>query len=511
MGEVMVRFTRVTVAAFACLFMCTQSIAANDELSASFDSDIEVLMDKAGIPAVSLAVIRDGRLVKTNTYGVVSTEKNKPLTKQYIFQAASLSKPVLAYITLRLVDRGHLSLDTPLHTILSSDRFANQDYAKALTARLILSHQPGLPNWGDTPLEFQAKPGAGFQYSGEGYVYLQQVLSHITGLTLEQLAQKEVFKPLGMTKSHFLVPEDSGSRIANPHDNAGRALSVGKPFSNAASSLHTEAGDYARFILAVMEGKGLSESSHKLMMKEQVKVPVRRTDDNTDVPLSETIGWALGWGTLKQPEKELAWHWGDNGTYRAFVTINMVSKDAFVYFANTSLGHTIADDIFALAGEDISEITHWLEMKSYDSPGFQAWRQGVAAEANGDYQDAVAFYKQSVKETDGKDEGLKRLVDWYDAYLELMLKPNFSVDKKYASSYVGQYGPRKVWLENGQLHYQRGEGRKYRLISAPDHHFLLEGLVGFSFQFKLEGDSIAQGITGHYSDGRTDFTARGDE
>lgn len=507
----MIGFIRYAFAAITCFFICAQSALANDDFPVEFDREIESLMDKAGIPGLSLAIIRDGYIVKVGSYGAANAETKKPINKSYIFQAASLSKPVLAYITLRLVDRGLLSLDTPLHSLLPSDRFANQDYAKTLTARLILSHQSGLPNWGDTPLEFLFKPGARYRYSGEGYVYLQQVLSHITGLTLEQLAQQEVFKPLKMTNSYFLVPESVNAHVVNPHDDAGNALPIGKPYSNAASSLHTEALDYARFVIAVIEGEGLSDTSHKVMMDKQVSAPIRRTNDNEGIAFSHSLGWALGWGILKQPKKTLAWHWGDNGTYRAFVTINMQTKDAFIYFANTTLGHTIANDIYSLVGEDISEITQWLEMKSHDSPGFQAWRQGVTAEANGDFSKAATFYKQSVKETGGNDEGLNKLVDWYNNYLKFMLKPNFIIDKKQATAYVGQYGPRKVWLENGHLHYQRGEGKVFRLISAPNHRFLLEGIAGFSFQFQLDENGFANGIMGHYSDGRTDFTARGKE
>jgi CubicO group peptidase (beta-lactamase class C family) len=102
-----------------------------------------------------------------------------------------LSKPVFVYMVLRLADRGVIDLDKPLYTCgFSYDRIDKDPSSKLITARMVLDHTTGLPNWGGTPLEFLFTPGEKFNYSGEGYVYLQRVVEHVTGKSLEELAQQ---------------------------------------------------------------------------------------------------------------------------------------------------------------------------------------------------------------------------------------------------------------------------------------------------------------------------------
>ena len=98
---------------------------------------------------------------------------------------------------------------------------ADDERARLITPRMLLSHSAGLPNWGGTPLELNFDPGTNWGYSGEGFVYLQKALEASTGLTLEEIASREVFEPLGMTSSHFVWVPAYESRAATPHDELG--------------------------------------------------------------------------------------------------------------------------------------------------------------------------------------------------------------------------------------------------------------------------------------------------
>ncbi len=165
-------------------------------------------MRKGDIPGLSIAVIRDGKILWEGEFGQKNAISNGvtdgPVLRDTLFSAASLSKPVFAYIVLRLVDRGVIDLDKPLYTYgFSYDRIDKDPRSKLITARMVLDHTTGLPNWGGTPLEFLFTPGEKFNYSGEGYVYLQKVVEHVTGKSLEELAQQEVFVPLKMEHSTF--------------------------------------------------------------------------------------------------------------------------------------------------------------------------------------------------------------------------------------------------------------------------------------------------------------------
>ena len=159
---------------------------------------VPVLMQRADVPGLQLAFVESGEIIATASFGYADSAHVVPVTDATVFEAASLSKPVFAYAVLRMVDRGEWDLDQPLWDILEYERLAHDDRAKELTTRHVLTHTTGLPNWGGTPLEFNAAPGERWGYSGEGFVYLQRAVETQTGLTLEQIGMQEVFEPLGL-------------------------------------------------------------------------------------------------------------------------------------------------------------------------------------------------------------------------------------------------------------------------------------------------------------------------
>src|SRR5712692_9158601 len=116
-----------------------------------------------------------------------------------VFDGASLTKPVFAHAVLQLADQGHLSLDAPLGHYLPN-YIPNDDRASRISAKHVLSHSAGLPNWrnADFPLKTYFQPGDQFSYSGEGYLYLQKAIEAITGEKIHTLVERSVFQPFGM-------------------------------------------------------------------------------------------------------------------------------------------------------------------------------------------------------------------------------------------------------------------------------------------------------------------------
>lgn len=480
---------------------------ANDEMN--FDQSVLSLMERSGVPGLTLAQIENEEVSKVRVYGLANTATGAKVTDSQLFQAASLSKPVFAYITMRLVDQGLIGLDQPLYTLLPNERLSNQDYAEQLTARLILSHQSGLPNWGGTRLDFNREPGTRFGYSGEGYVYLQNVLTELTGLSLNALAERELFEPLGMTSSYFAIDRKLDVPRVNGHSIAGAPVALRSFDENAASSLHTTAEDYATFILAVIKGIGLSDEAHVAMLEKQLSGPARSAFDVDEPGLSESIGWALGWGTYQESVENIwYWHWGDNGDYRAFVALNPDTGDGLVYFSNSQHGHTIANDLMALMDFDATPLMNWLEYKQHDAPGYQSWREAKVAEAAHDYNEMMSLFHQAVAEMDQADEGLSDTVAWYENEIPFLTAEHQSLSDERAAIYVGDYGVRDVSYDGEFLHYQRDGGAKRRLIPAGEHRFLLDGVGQFHFTFEVEGDDPATAILGHYSDGSSDRETR---
>jgi CubicO group peptidase (beta-lactamase class C family) len=288
----------------ACLFIATLLPAQNDT-----DQKIQGILAAAYQPGLALAYFADGEIKTEKYYGFRSLDSRLLVTRRTIFSAASLSKPVLAYMVLQLVDEGRFELDKPLQEYYTYPDVKPQKHAHRITARHVLSHQTGLPNWRrGKDLTFLRKPGTEFGYSGEGFVWLQRVVEHLTGQSLEALAKKRVFTPLGMDRSSFVWQEAFENDYAIPHNNIGKTWRKSKGReANAAYSLQTTAGDYAIFLMAIAEGKGLSESSARAMLTPQVLVK--------DYPEEKSsVHWGLGIGLQKTPAGTEFWHWGDNGT-----------------------------------------------------------------------------------------------------------------------------------------------------------------------------------------------------
>lgn len=187
-----------------------------EEVVADLESFIPAYMHQEDIPGVSVALIRNGEVVWTEGFGVANALTKKPVTQETLFEVASNSKVVTAYIALRLVDQGKLSLDEPLNAYLTEPWLPPSEYRDTITLRHVLSHNSGL---GHNSLSRDSlfAPGQGYSYSAIGFLYLQAVIEQITDQSLEEVAQKMVFVPHGMSSSSFVNRVDLTTRTANGH------------------------------------------------------------------------------------------------------------------------------------------------------------------------------------------------------------------------------------------------------------------------------------------------------
>jgi CubicO group peptidase (beta-lactamase class C family) len=285
------------------------------------------VMEGHGVRALSIAVIQDGGVVFQRQLGAVDPKGQKPVDNATVNRAASLSKPILAYLVMKLLDEGVLELDKPLCDYLERPLHEYAMYAdlegderyKKLTARLLLSHSGGFPNWrlSNPPnrrLGFKFEPGERFGYSGEGYRLIQFVLEKVTGKDLYQLAREKVFEPLGMKQSSFLWERRFDDNFALEMGQLGPLVFKTRESSNGAASVLTNAGDYAKFLLAVMSGQGLEPETHKTMLEPRVPITSKALfkPPATDEGANEKMGmsWALGWGTFTSPHGPALFHVG---------------------------------------------------------------------------------------------------------------------------------------------------------------------------------------------------------
>ncbi len=337
------------------LVMATSVAAQGSE-----DQHVLELMRASAVPGLQLTIIEHGAVRWTRGYGVRSSDTMDPVDGQTVFEAASLSKPVFAYAVLQLVDAGVMDLDQPLAEYYEYQDLSHDERTAQVTARMVLSHSSGLPNWRprDELLNYVHEPGTEFQYSGEGFVYLQRTVEHLTGESLEVLARRLVFDPLAMTRSSYRWTNALGANVAVGHQANGgpRDKQEVADDANAAWSLHTTTADYGRFLLAIMQGKRLSDSLHAAMMAPQAEV-------------DSGVQWGFGLGLEEGGDRGVGlWHWGHNGGYRAFVLGYPADGSGMVMFTNSDNGMLLLNDLLGIVADGDHPSLAWLDYQSWDAP-----------------------------------------------------------------------------------------------------------------------------------------------
>lgn len=309
-------------------------------------NEIAVIASKIGAPGLSAVHVDKMGKVNSYVYGVKKFGKYELIDDETTFQAASLTKVLTAYVFFRIYDRGFIDLDTPLSDYFDYDRLRGAKDGDKITARMVLTHHSGLLNWeGDvgsatwynTMLHTQFTPGEDYLYSGEGFFYLQRVLEHLTGKTFQALVEEEVLIPFGMKRSQIVWKEELLENTAWGHDDSITPRNrLGKYFpANAAYSLYSTAVDFTTFIQsALVKGRGLKKSTHKLMLKESAfaKKDVHVQEIDRHVPL------ALGLRIQKNEHGIAYWHTGSNPGFRAFFIVYPKSGESVVAFNNSDSG-----------------------------------------------------------------------------------------------------------------------------------------------------------------------------
>ena len=322
---------------------------ALDQLK-KLDEKIPEIMANANVPGLSIAIIQDSKMVWQGAYGVKSIASGEPVTNSTIFEAASLTKPLFAYAAMRIVEEGDLDLDIPLTRYVKRELIEagighsldypgfRKDWLELITARLVLSHSAGLPH-GERgkPFPIHFKPGTRYKYSAVGYVYLQKALEEIKGENLQQVIKKYVFGPLGMHESSMVWKDLYKEKSANGHGKTGSAVKFRKrKEANAAASLYTTAGDYAKFVCAVLNGEGLKQES----LTEMLTSHITMSEDHK-------LYWSLGFGLQQDDRGQAIWQWGDYGVFRNYIIVYPAEKIGVVYFTNSYFGLSICQQIIS--------------------------------------------------------------------------------------------------------------------------------------------------------------------
>ncbi len=236
-------------------------------------------MSQLHINAVSIAVVRDGKLDWTRAYGFADKERHIAAIPDTLFQAGSISKPLTALAALKRVDAGTLDLDRNVNDYLKSWKLPDNEFTAVhkVTVRNILNHTAGLTVWGfpgyarntkipstvevldgkgNTPaIRVWKQPDLSWRYSGGGYTILQLLLSEQSGQPFPVLMRDLVLKPLQMNRSTYEqpLPEALRARAASGYDGNGKKVDGDWHVypEMAAAGLWTTPRELAKYVIAI--------------------------------------------------------------------------------------------------------------------------------------------------------------------------------------------------------------------------------------------------------------------
>lgn len=310
------------------LFGQIQTISGKNIDVQDFENRIGFLMDSLQIAGMNIAVIENGKVSYVKSFGYRDFKSKTPMTNETYFEAASLSKPVFAYFVVKLAQQGKIDLDKPLWEYLPATNISDERYKK-ITAKMVLSHSTGLPNWSETnTMELKFEPGTNFSYSGEAYMYLARVVAQLTNSSLEDLDavfQKEIAQKYHFQNFHFETNDLIESNFAKGYQNLKyvRDERDRKSF-DAAGGLFSDINSYSEFLIRLINEE-----------PDEMFTPITFLDANDPIRQFFQINfWTIGMGVAERFNGKNYWHAGNNLGYTNTFMINPEKKYGYVFFTN---------------------------------------------------------------------------------------------------------------------------------------------------------------------------------
>lgn len=329
------------------------------------------LMRADHVPAISVAVIRDGVIAWARGFGV-TRPGGPPVTPDTLFEAGSISKPVTALEVLHLVQTGRLALDADVNGYLKTWKIPTNGFTqrKAVTLRELLSHTAGVtvhgfagyaageplptlpeilngtPPANSPPIRVDRVPGTQWRYSGGGYVIVEQLLEDVTGKPFAKLMSEGVLEPLGMSHSTFQqpLPDTLRNDVAIPYHDDGTPI-AGGPYvypEQSAAGLWTTPSDLARFALSI--SKDLHDQGQGVISAAMARTMV--------TPVLQDYGLGLQiCGIAKRPCFN---HGGVDAGYQSMMVSYDDGRDGAVVMTNSDDGLDLAMGVIRTVAHDLN-------------------------------------------------------------------------------------------------------------------------------------------------------------
>jgi CubicO group peptidase (beta-lactamase class C family) len=361
--------------------------------SAQLDGKVQQLMKDGNVQGLAITVFNKNKAVYKKVFGYKRFDTKEPLQTNTNFYGASLSKAVFAVLVMKMVEEKVIELDKTLESYLPQPVYAygkgsswNQDYTdlkqdsfyKKITARMCLEHSSGFPNWRwyepDQKLRVLFQPGTAYSYSGEGLCYLQFVLEKITGKSLEQLMEENIFGPLHMTTSAYFWQPRFEANYCLGHTTDNKVYEKDKDNApRSASTLETTPDDLSLFLAGVLQKKILTSASYKemftpqLRLRSKLQMEARSWLDTTNTENDNIqLSYALGWGILQTPYGFGAFKEGHGDGFQHYSIIFPEKQMGILILTNSDNGEGIFKELLEVAIADKYTPWRWQNYIPYD-------------------------------------------------------------------------------------------------------------------------------------------------
>ncbi len=288
----------------------------------SLEQRVDALVGSAVTPGESgaaVAIMRDGVFVLCKGYGLANVELGVAISPDTVFHIASITKQFTAVAILMLCERGLVELDAPIGTYLElpADK-------RAVTVRQLLNHTSGIRSYShlsnfhretakihttlsafvariaSLPCNFE--PGARYSYNNSGYVLLGAIIERASGESYGDFLAREVFEPLGMTRTLYLLDQpivkDRASGYQRRNGILENAFYTSATSHHAAGALGSTVRDLALWDRAIRDNRLIGAETLAAMLEPT------RLNDGSQFP------YGFGWGTAEYLGRRVFHHTG---------------------------------------------------------------------------------------------------------------------------------------------------------------------------------------------------------
>lgn len=325
---------------FSAVLLLAGGFCQAQDLAKKVDQLAAEGMRESGVPGLSLAVVKDGRVILQRAYGLANLELNVKTTPNTVFEIGSVTKQFTSALVMMMVEEGKLSLSDPISKYLDN----LPEAWRQLTISQALHHTTGIRDYLSlgfnmrkdyskeellalvTKAKLEFPPGQSWSYSNSGYYLAGLILEKVSGKTYEELLVERIFKPLGMQDTQVfsparLIPGRASGYIK--FGNEMRNAEVLRPSAAySAGEIVSTSGDLAKWAAAMLERKMLKESSYAALF-EPAKLEGGRT-----------YPYGMGWMLASSNGQPIIHHGGNTYGCSAEVSLFPNQNMAIVVVGN---------------------------------------------------------------------------------------------------------------------------------------------------------------------------------